>query len=175
MFDAQSFLDATVSTSNDTRVIPVPVGEYLGIVDKVTPRQWQSKDGTQSGIAMDILWLVEDAAVKQALGRETIIVKQASLAKGIIIDCGGGIVHRAENLAMLKINGIVFYLQASPETIYQRIKNEAHRPLLNAPNPMGVIKDLYKQRLPLYNQADYIINADDESIEVPIVEILKKL
>ena len=80
-FDAQSFLDATVSSSNSTRVIPVPLGEYMGIIDKVSPRQWQSKDGTQSGIALDIIWLVEDAGVKQALGRDTVTVKQ-----GIMLD-----------------------------------------------------------------------------------------
>lgn len=80
-FDAQSFLDATVSSSNSTRVIPVPLGEYMGIIDKVSPRQWQSKDGTQSGIALDVIWLVEDAGVKQALGRDTVTVKQ-----GIMLD-----------------------------------------------------------------------------------------
>ena len=80
-FDAQAFLDATVSSSNDTRIVPVPVGEYFGIIDKVAPRQWQSKDGTQSGIALDIVWLVEDAAVKQLLGRETVTCKQ-----GIMLD-----------------------------------------------------------------------------------------
>lgn len=80
-FDAQSFLDATVSSSNSTRVIPVPLGEYMGIIDKVSPRQWQSKDGTQSGIALDVIWLVEDAGVKQALGRDTVTVKQ-----GVMLD-----------------------------------------------------------------------------------------
>lgn len=87
-FDAQSFLDATVSSANDTKIVPVPVGEYMGIIDKVSPRQWQSKDGTQSGIALDIIWLVEDAGVKQVLGRETVTCKQ-----GIMLDLtsGGGL------------------------------------------------------------------------------------
>lgn len=80
-FDAQSFLDATVTSASDTKIIPVPVGEYMGIVDKVSPRQWQSKDGTKSGIALDIIWLVEDAGVKQLLGRETVTCKQ-----GIMLD-----------------------------------------------------------------------------------------
>ena len=81
MFDAQSFLDSTVSGANDTKIIPVPIGEYMGIIDKVSPRQWQSKDGTQTGIALDIVWLVEDSGVKQLLGRETVTVKQ-----GIMLD-----------------------------------------------------------------------------------------
>ena len=106
---------------------------------------------------------------------ESEIIKKVSLCRGIIIDCGGGVVLGKENLQYLKVNGIVFYLQAAPEVIYQRIKDEGHRPLLNTPDPLGCIKELYQQRLPLYNQADYVIDASDASIEGPIVEILSKI
>ena len=106
---------------------------------------------------------------------ETEIIKEVSLRRGIIIDCGGGVVLRKENLKLLKTNGIVFYLQATPEVIYQRIKNEGHRPLLKVPDPLGRIKELLQQRLPLYNQADHIIDANDASIEGPVVEILKRI
>jgi len=80
-FDPQSFLDASITEANDTKVIPVPVGEYLGVIEKVTPRQWQSKDGTQSGIAIDIIWLIEDQDVKTFLGRDEVKCKQ-----GIMFD-----------------------------------------------------------------------------------------
>ena len=108
-------------------------------------------------------------------GLESEIIKEVSLRRGIVIDCGGGAVLRKENLQHLKANGIVFYLQATPEVIFQRIKDEKHRPLLKVPDPLGRIKELYQQRLPLYDQADYIIDANDASIEGPIVEILKKI
>lgn len=103
------------------------------------------------------------------------IVKEVSQRQGIIIDCGGGVVLRKENLKLLKASGIVFYLQATPEVIYQRIKHETHRPLLKTPDPIGCIKELYQQRLPLYNQADFTIDANDALIEGPVVEILKKI
>ena len=80
-----------------------------------------------------------------------------------------------ENLQLLKANGIVFYLQATPEVIYQRVKDESHRPLLKGPDPLGAIKQLYQQRLPLYEKADYIIDANDASIEGPIAEIMRHL
>ena len=104
-----------------------------------------------------------------------IIKEVSSLHHGVIIDCGGGVVLREENLPTLKVNGIVFYLQASPEVIYERIKKEGHRPLLQVPDPLGFMKQLYDQRLPLYNQADYVIDANDASIEGPVVEILMKI
>jgi hypothetical protein len=80
-FDPQAFLDSSITEANDTKVIPVPAGEYLAVLEKVTPRQWQSKDGTQSGIALDIIWLIEDADVKSFLGRDEVKCKQ-----GIMLD-----------------------------------------------------------------------------------------
>jgi shikimate kinase len=106
---------------------------------------------------------------------EAQIVKEAAQRQGIIIDCGGGVVLRKENLQELKRHGIVFYLEAAPEVIYERIKHETHRPLLKASDPLGCIKELYQQRLPLYNQADFTIDANDPSIEGPVVEIIKKV
>ncbi len=106
---------------------------------------------------------------------EAEIIKEVAQRQGIIIDCGGGVVLGKENLQLLKGNGIVFYLQAAPEIIFARIKHETHRPLLKASDPLGRIKELYQQRIPLYNQADYTIDANDASIEGPIVEILKKI
>jgi hypothetical protein len=80
-FDAQSFLDSAITSSNDTKVTPVPVGEYMGIIEKVAPRQWQSKDGSQTGIALDVFWMIEDQGVKEFLGRQSVTCKQ-----GIMLD-----------------------------------------------------------------------------------------
>lgn len=104
-FDAQSFLDATITSASDTKITPVPVGEYMGIIDKVQPRQWQSKDGSQSGIALDVIWLVEDAGVKQLLGRETVTCKQ-----GIMLDLtnqGGLDLSKGKNVGLGRLREAV--------------------------------------------------------------------
>lgn len=106
---------------------------------------------------------------------ESEVIKEVVQRRGIIIDCGGGVVNRPENLKSLKSSGIVFFLTATPEVIYARIKNEKHRPLLKASDPLGCIKELYQQRLPLYNQADHTIDANNASIDGPVDEILKKI
>ena len=77
----------------------------MGIIEKVAPRQWQSKDGTQSGIALDIIWLVEDAGVKQLLGRETVTVKQ-----GIMLDLsssGGLDLSKGKNVGLGRLREAV--------------------------------------------------------------------
>ena len=81
MFDADSFLNSSISGANDTVVVPVPEGEYTGIIQDVKASQWQSKDGTSTGVALDVTWLVEDEDVKAKLGRPTVTVRQ-----GIMLD-----------------------------------------------------------------------------------------
>ena len=48
----------------------------------------------------------------------------------IIIDTGGGIIERPENISALKKNGVVFWLKASVDTIVARIQNDDQRPAL---------------------------------------------
>ena len=81
LFDENAFLESSVSSSNDTRIVPIPQGEYHGIIEKVARRQWQSKDGSQTGIALDVFWSIEDQGVKEYLGRKEVTCKQ-----GIMLD-----------------------------------------------------------------------------------------
>lgn len=82
MFDPNQFLDQQVEGANDTRLIPVPEGEYLAIVEKVSARQWQSKqDPSKAGVTLDVVWSIEDQSVKEFLGRSKVTVNQ-----GIMLD-----------------------------------------------------------------------------------------
>jgi hypothetical protein len=104
-FDPDLFLNSTFTGANDTKVIPVPVGEFQGIIEKVVPRQWQSKDGTSTGIALDVFWLVEDAGVKAELGRDTVTVKQ-----GIMLDTtpqGGLDMSKGKNIGLGRLREAV--------------------------------------------------------------------
>lgn len=76
MFDPQSFIDASITESLDTKVIPCPQGEFLGVIDKFAPEQWKSSDGTKSGIKLTVDWLIEDQSVKDFLARDTVKVRQ---------------------------------------------------------------------------------------------------
>lgn len=80
-FDANSFLSSVINGANDIKVTPVPKGEYMGVIEKCTAAQWQSRDGTKSGIRLDVYWIVEDQEVRDFLHRDTVIVKQ-----GIMLD-----------------------------------------------------------------------------------------
>jgi hypothetical protein len=81
MADLSSFMDLSISDANDTVVIPVPEGEYTAVAEEPVVRQWTSQDGTKSGIALDLQWVIDDQAVKTLLGRDKVTVKQ-----GLMLD-----------------------------------------------------------------------------------------
>ena len=106
---------------------------------------------------------------------ERAAVKEIGQKRNIIIDCGGGIVLNPDNIRDLKKNSIIIYLSASPEMVLKRIKDHKHRPLINVPDPLGKIKELLAQRLPLYEQADLTIDTDNKTNAAVCDEILDLL
>ena len=93
------------------------------------------------------------------------VLKEISLNDNQIVSCGGGVVIDEDNINLMKNTGILICLQAKPEVIYQRVKNQKHRPLLNVNDPQVKIMELLKARTPYYEKANYIIETDDLSIK----------
>lgn len=80
-FDPNQFLDMQITESNDTVLRPVPVGEYTAVCTSCEVRPWQGKaDPTQSGLALDMKWEIDDAGLKEELGR------QPTVKQGIMLD-----------------------------------------------------------------------------------------
>lgn len=104
---------------------------------------------------------------------ESEAVHQVSGLDKHVISTGGGVVLRTENLAMLKRNGVVFCLSATSEEIWARVKNETHRPLLKAPDPVEKIREMLKARQAHYALADYTIQTDGVPIEQVTDEIIE--
>mgnify|MGYP000847491777 CR=1 FL=1 len=75
-FDPNTFLNTTYEEANDTKITPCPVGEYLAVASKVDAKTWASRDGSKSGVKLEILWEIDDANVKQLLGRDKVTSRQ---------------------------------------------------------------------------------------------------
>lgn len=102
---------------------------------------------------------------------ETMIIKALAQRQGLVIDCGGGVVLRAENVAALKRRGLMIYLKTSPAVIYERIQHETHRPLLKVEDPLGKIQELLAARASFYAQADREILTDGKTADEVAQEI----
>ncbi len=92
---------------------------------------------------------------------ETGILDKLSGMAPCVISCGGGLAMREINVKKMKESGIVVYLTAEPETIYEHVKDSTNRPLLNGNMNIPYIRGLMEERAPRYGAAaDLIVKTD---------------
>ena len=90
-----------------------------------------------------------------------------------VISTGGGLPLNKKVQSILNRLGKVIYLQASPDTVWERVKASDNRPLLRCDNPYEKICDMLAKRSPVYEYvADVVINVDSKTIEELILQYL---
>ena len=93
------------------------------------------------------------------------VVAELNGARRTVISTGGGLGASEANLASLKRHAFVVCLWASPEAIWERVRTQSHRPLLEDPDPVGKIRQLLTAREPFYRQADVLMNTEQRSVK----------
>ena len=107
---------------------------------------------------------------------ETGLLKELQKETNKIISCGGGAALRERNVAEMKKNGRVVLLTASPETIYERVKDSDDRPVLKGRKNVKGISELMEQRREKYEAAaDIVINTDDKTVLQICEELIQRL
>ena len=96
---------------------------------------------------------------------ESDAARRAAATPGVVISTGGGIITRAENMAILKSAGMVVYLRCEAEQLFKRTEKDKTRPLLHVPDRLLKIKELSEVRNPLYkNYSDFTVDTDNLSV-----------
>jgi shikimate kinase len=92
----------------------------------------------------------------------------------IVLATGGGVVIRPANRERLKSGGTVVYLHAEPATAWQRTRRSVHRPLLNTPDKLARLEQLYRERDSLYREvADVVVVANDRAALAQLAGVLE--
>lgn len=92
-----------------------------------------------------------------------------------IYSVGGGTPVRVKNRELLKRLGMVVYLRIRPETVYERLKNDTTRPLLQCDDPLERIRELLESRKDAYEDcADVVIDVDDLSMDAILSKIIEE-
>lgn len=97
----------------------------------------------------------------------------------LVIDTGGGVIERPENVEVLQENACVIWLQASVATIVARIEGCAERPALTAGKTFTEeVAEVLERRTPLYRSAaHYAIDTDaltPDEVADRIIEIWRQ-
>jgi shikimate kinase len=88
---------------------------------------------TQRGLSVTEIFSTDGEPAFRKL-EQKLVAELAGRTKTVIAT-GGGLPTNPENLASLKTHALVVCLWASPENIWERVKNQTHRPLLHDPAP----------------------------------------
>jgi shikimate kinase len=115
------------------------------------------------GVTIPTIFEIEGEAAFR--DREEAMLAEIVLRTGIVLGTGGGVVIRPVNRERLKANGTIVYLHAEPDTLRERTRRSRDRPLLNAPDPLARLRELYAQRDSLYREiAAHVVDSDREAI-----------
>ncbi|TET53063.1 MAG: shikimate kinase [Actinobacteria bacterium] len=107
---------------------------------------------------------------------EAQVIDELSSLRKKVISCGGGAILRKENVLVLKETGVLIYLKAPFEVLYDRIKMSTNRPLLKVKEPEQAAKKLLEARQHAYEQvADFSVDVSDRPISEIVSEIEKRV
>ena len=127
---------------------------------------------SQSGISIEEIFKQQGEGAFRQLEQD--VVSKLSQRQKLVIATGGGLVADPANMASLKTHALVVCLWASPETIWERVQTQTHRPLLQTADPLGKIRELFALRDPLYRQADVLIQTGQRSPKEVVHQVLKQ-
>jgi len=126
------------------------------------------------GVRIPLIFDVEGEAGFRA--RETQVIAELCALERVVLATGGGAVLAEENRRRLAADGIVVYLHARPEHLWQRVRHDRNRPLLATAEPQKKLEDLYAQRDPLYREiAHLVLDTGRQSAQSLAKEVLARL
>ena len=91
---------------------------------------------------------------------------------GLVISTGGGVVLNNENVKTLERTGIGICLNADAKVVYDRVKDESHRPLLEVENSKEKIEELLELRAPFYARVSHHIDTSNLSVDEVIQAVM---
>lgn len=107
---------------------------------------------------------------------ETEMLRKFKEKKPVIVSCGGGAVLRDENIEVMRGQGKIILLTATPQTVYERVKDNHDRPVLNGNMNVEYISELMEKRRVRYETAaDIVIATDGKTVDEICNEILEEV
>jgi shikimate kinase len=110
---------------------------------------------------------------------ESAVARELAGLDNLVIDTGGGVIERPENIEVLRKSTMVCWLKARVETIVARIQGDNQRPSLTEGKTFTEeVAEVLERRTPMYQSAaHYAIDTDEltpEQIAEMICEIWRE-
>jgi shikimate kinase len=103
------------------------------------------------------------------------LVGELARENGYVIATGGGVIKNPDNVKALGRHGLLVCLTASPETIFERVKDDTNRPLLNTDDKLATIRKILQEREALYATIDNMVDTSNRTPAEIVAEIVTLL
>ena len=107
---------------------------------------------------------------------EQTVIDELTLGPPCVLSTGGGAVLRPVNRQHLKQRTQAVYLHSVPEEVFRRLRHDQNRPLLQVPDPLARLRELYALRDPLYREsASFVVETGRPSVATLVTMITRQL
>ena len=107
---------------------------------------------------------------------ETQMCRKLHDQTNLVIDTGGGLILKEENVNIIKANSTIFWLTAEVPTIVKRISGDTQRPSLSGTKTfVEEIEDILNERTPKYQAAANHVIPTDRTTPHQIAEAILSL
>lgn len=114
----------------------------------------------ESAVGMSISRIFAEHGEAHFRACEAALVDELVHRRHVVIATGGGLAANPRHLNRLRQHALIVCLWASPEAIWERVRHQTHRPLLQAEDPLERIRQLLTEREPHYRQADILVHTE---------------
>jgi shikimate kinase len=104
------------------------------------------------------------------------VIDELTRRPALVLATGGGAVLRPSNRDALHSRTHAFYLRSTPEELFRRLRHDTHRPLLQVADPQLRLRELFRERDPLYRRvAHFVVETPRPSVSALLGMVLMQL
>jgi len=92
-----------------------------------------------------------------------------------VLSTGGGAFMNEHTREAIRLGAVSVWLKADINLLMERVSKKQNRPLLQDPDPRGVMERLMAVRYPVYSTADVIVTTRDAGKEVIAAEVVNAI
>lgn len=119
---------------------------------------------SRTGRTVREIWVTDGEAAFRELETQTLVDALEDDEPSVVAAAGGVVLSEANRAALAASDAHVVWLLANVELLVDRVKNGAHRPLLDD-DPEAMLRTMYAERESLYQEvADAIVSVDHRTV-----------
>lgn len=126
-----------------------------------------------AGCSISDLFAIYDETVFRDLEKR--VLKRLLNNENQILATGGGAYMQEHIRKMIRNKAFTIWLRADVDVLVERVNRRDTRPLLAKGNKRKILKKLIKERYPIYEQADMIVDSGTGAHENVVKTIVKRL